>query len=64
LSAGRLWGFACGNQADESEIFQSLGDVSFFYRQSRVALRNSGLIIPEDIYEYVYYDGFKLYRGF
>jgi NADH:ubiquinone oxidoreductase subunit F (NADH-binding)/(2Fe-2S) ferredoxin len=40
-------------------FFNLYGDVSFFYRQSRIALRNSGLINPEDIYEYVSCDGFK-----
>jgi NADH:ubiquinone oxidoreductase subunit F (NADH-binding)/(2Fe-2S) ferredoxin/NAD-dependent dihydropyrimidine dehydrogenase PreA subunit len=40
-------------------FFDLYGDVSFFHRQSRIALRNSGLIDPEDIYEYIQCDGFK-----
>jgi len=48
-----------GTKPMSQRFFNLYGDVSFFYRQSRVALRNSGLINPEDIYEYVYYDGFK-----
>lgn len=46
-------------QPMSQRFFNLYGDVSFFYRQSRVALRNSGLINPEDIYEYVYTDGFE-----
>ena len=44
-------------------FFDLYGDVSFFYRQSRIALRNNGLINPEDIYEYVACDGFKALAG-
>ncbi|MFO7821736.1 MAG: NADH-quinone oxidoreductase subunit NuoF [Lentisphaeria bacterium] len=35
------------------------GDVAFFSRQSRIALRNSGIINPEEIYEYISFDGFR-----
>ncbi len=41
-----------------SRFFELYGDVAFFSRQSRVALRNSGIVDPEDIYEYIHYDGF------
>ena len=34
-------------------------DVPFFSRQSRVAMRNHGVIDPERIEEYVLFDGFK-----
>jgi NADH:ubiquinone oxidoreductase subunit F (NADH-binding)/(2Fe-2S) ferredoxin len=40
-------------------FFQLYGDAAFFNRQSRVALRNSGIVNPEDIYEYIHYDGFE-----
>jgi NADH:ubiquinone oxidoreductase subunit F (NADH-binding)/(2Fe-2S) ferredoxin/NAD-dependent dihydropyrimidine dehydrogenase PreA subunit len=39
-------------------FFDLYGDVSFFSRQSRVALRNTGIIDPESIQEYMHYDGF------
>jgi NADP-reducing hydrogenase subunit HndC len=40
-------------------FFNLYGDVAFFNRQSRLALRNSGVINPEDIYEYMHYNGFE-----
>ncbi|MBN1394559.1 MAG: NADH-quinone oxidoreductase subunit NuoF [Pirellulales bacterium] len=35
------------------------GDVSFFNRQSRVALRHNGVIDPESVEEYFHYHGFR-----
>ena len=40
-------------------FFAQYGDVSFFNRQSRIALRNSGIIDPENIAEYIRYGGFE-----
>jgi NADH-quinone oxidoreductase subunit F len=40
-------------------FFEMYGDVAFFHRQSRIALRNSGIIDPENLFEYVHYTGFK-----
>ncbi|OHB58327.1 MAG: NADH dehydrogenase [Planctomycetes bacterium GWF2_50_10] len=42
-----------------ARFFELYGDSAFFNRQSRLALRNSGLIDPENIYEYVMVDGFE-----
>ena len=39
-------------------FFNLYGDVAFFNRQCRIALRNSGVIDPENIFEYVHYKGF------
>jgi len=39
-------------------FFDMYGDVAFFNRQSRVALRNSGIVDPESLYEYMHYKGF------
>jgi NADH:ubiquinone oxidoreductase subunit F (NADH-binding)/(2Fe-2S) ferredoxin len=39
-------------------FFELYGDSAFFSRQSRLALRNSGLIDPENIWEYIRYGGF------
>ncbi|HSW40594.1 MAG TPA: NuoF family protein [Acidobacteriota bacterium] len=39
-------------------FFEIYGDVPFFNRQSRIALRNSGLIDPDDMHDYIMSDGF------
>ena len=41
------------------EFFDLYGDVSFFNRQSRVAMRNSGILDPESLDEYIKFGGFK-----
>lgn len=46
----------------ESEAKQSvkpLNEVAFFKKQLRIALRNCGVIDPENIDEYIAYDGYK-----
>jgi NADH:ubiquinone oxidoreductase subunit F (NADH-binding)/(2Fe-2S) ferredoxin/NAD-dependent dihydropyrimidine dehydrogenase PreA subunit len=57
-----------GNIVKELEItksflaerfFETYGDVSFFNKQTRLTLRNSGIIDPESIEDYIHYDGFK-----
>jgi NADH:ubiquinone oxidoreductase subunit F (NADH-binding)/(2Fe-2S) ferredoxin/NAD-dependent dihydropyrimidine dehydrogenase PreA subunit len=40
------------------EFFELYGDVAFFNRQSRVALRHNGVIDPTNIEEYFHYRGF------
>jgi NADH:ubiquinone oxidoreductase subunit F (NADH-binding)/(2Fe-2S) ferredoxin/NAD-dependent dihydropyrimidine dehydrogenase PreA subunit len=40
-------------------FFDLFGDVSFFNKQSRIALRNSGIIDPERLNEYLQYRGFE-----
>ncbi|MFW5893687.1 MAG: NADH-quinone oxidoreductase subunit E, partial [Verrucomicrobiota bacterium] len=40
-------------------FFDLYGDVAFLNRQSRVALRNAGVVDPERIEEYVHFDGFR-----
>ncbi len=54
--AGRL-------EADHAPLgetfFQLYGGASFLSRQSRIALRNSGIIDPEDLCEYVHLGGFE-----
>lgn len=43
-----------------SQEFLSLyGDVSFFNCQSRIALKNNGLVDPESLEEYIKYNGFR-----
>ena len=48
-----------GSRAISQRFFDLYGDVAFFNLQSRIALRNSGVINPEDIHEYIYFDGFR-----
>lgn len=47
-----------------SQRFYDLyGDVAFFNRQNRIALRNAGVIDPEDIFDYMRYRGFSALAG-
>lgn len=41
-----------------AETRHSLNGVSFFQKQTRIALRNCGIINPEDIDEYIAFDGY------
>ena len=43
----------------ESGEVASLDDTGFYKKQMRVALRNCGVINPEDINEYIAYDGYQ-----
>ena len=44
---------------DEDEDIKSLDEVPFYQKQKRVALRNCGVINPENIDEYIAFDGYK-----
>jgi NADH:ubiquinone oxidoreductase subunit F (NADH-binding)/(2Fe-2S) ferredoxin/NAD-dependent dihydropyrimidine dehydrogenase PreA subunit len=41
------------------QFFDLYGDVAFFNRQTRIALRHNGIIDPESIEEYFHYQGFE-----
>ncbi len=43
----------------ESGKIKSLEEIDFYKKQKRVALRNCGVIDPENINEYIAYDGYK-----
>ncbi|WP_271629689.1 NADH-quinone oxidoreductase subunit NuoF [Caldicellulosiruptor sp. DIB 104C] len=43
---------------EEGQI-RSLNEVKFYKKQMRIALRNCGVINPENIEEYIAYDGYK-----
>ena len=48
---------------DESGAVKALDDVDFYQKQRRLALRNCGVIDPENIDEYIAFDGYKaLYK--
>ncbi|MBN2542681.1 SLBB domain-containing protein [bacterium] len=44
---------------EEEEVVPKMSDIDFFSRQTLVALRNRGLIDPEQIDEYIARDGYK-----
>ncbi|HHU49492.1 MAG: NADH-quinone oxidoreductase subunit NuoF [Caldicoprobacterales bacterium] len=43
----------------EDEAIKSLNEVDFYKKQKRLALRNCGVIDPENIDEYIAFDGYK-----
>ncbi len=44
---------------DKDESIKSLDEIGFYKKQKRVALRNCGIIDPEQIDEYIAFDGYK-----
>ena len=44
---------------DSKEIIEKLDDQPFYKKQKRIALKNCGIINPEEIDEYIAFDGFK-----
>ena len=49
----------CHGKTIGRKFFELYGDVAFFNRQSRVALRHNGVIDPESMEEYFHYRGFQ-----
>ena len=47
------------HKTHESSVQKSLGEIGFYKQQMRVALRNCGVIDPENIDEYIAFDGYK-----
>ncbi len=46
-------------QPIDQGFFELYGDVGYFHRQSRVALRNCGVIDPESLDDYLVHNGFR-----
>jgi len=46
-------------ETEGNEIIKKQQDMPFYKKQLRVALRNCGLINPEDIYEYIAFGGYE-----
>jgi len=46
-------------QPVSQEFFELYGDVAFFNRQNRIALRHNGVIDPQSIEEYFHFKGFE-----
>lgn len=44
---------------DEEQEIKALDEVPFYQKQKRIALRNCGVIDPENIDEYIAFDGYK-----
>jgi len=59
LLKGRIVERLLHKEADTSEVITSLNNVEFYKKQVRVALRNCGVIDPENIDEYIAFDGYK-----
>ena len=47
------------SQVVETKEIKPLDDIGFYQKQKRVALRNCGVIDPENIDEYIAFDGYK-----
>jgi len=47
------------DSVSHDETIKSLNEVGFYKKQMRIALRNCGVIDPENIDEYIAYDGYK-----
>jgi NADH:ubiquinone oxidoreductase subunit F (NADH-binding)/(2Fe-2S) ferredoxin/NAD-dependent dihydropyrimidine dehydrogenase PreA subunit len=59
LLKGRVVKRLIYHEAVEEDRLKSLDEVPFYKKQVRVALRNCGVINPEDIDEYIAFDGYK-----
>lgn len=59
LLKGRIVTRLLYNETVTKEKIKSLNDTTFYSKQQRVALRNCGVIDPENIDEYIAYDGYQ-----
>ena len=59
LKKGRLVKRLLAGDKNATDTTKSLENVDFFKRQLRIVLRNCGVINPENIDEYIAYDGYK-----
>jgi NADH-quinone oxidoreductase subunit F/NADP-reducing hydrogenase subunit HndC len=58
LLKGRIVRKYLFEESAQDEEIKSLNDVDFYHKQKRVALRNCGVINPENINEYIARDGY------
>ena len=54
---GRLVTRLLHKETEDTEAVRALSDTNFYKKQTRVALRNCGVINPEEIDEYIAFDG-------
>ncbi|MHC1720603.1 MAG: NADH-quinone oxidoreductase subunit NuoF [Clostridiaceae bacterium] len=59
LLKGRILKRLVYHEAIEDDKIKSLNEVSFYEKQLRIALKNCGVIDPENIDEYLAFDGYK-----
>ncbi|KXG77571.1 NADH-quinone oxidoreductase subunit NuoF [Thermotalea metallivorans] len=59
LLKGRIVTDLLFKEAVAEDQIRSINEVDFYKKQQRVALRNCGVIDPEDITEYIAFDGYK-----
>ncbi|AEM73338.1 NADH-quinone oxidoreductase subunit NuoF [Caldicellulosiruptor acetigenus] len=59
LLKGRIVKRLLYRESVEEGQIKSLNEVKFYKKQMRIALRNCGVINPENIEEYIAYDGYK-----
>ncbi|MBS7262116.1 MAG: NADH-quinone oxidoreductase subunit NuoF [Eubacteriales bacterium] len=59
LLKGRVVKDLIYHENDDKPTNTSLNDIGFYKKQHRIALRNCGMIDPENIDEYIAYDGYK-----
>ncbi len=59
LLKGRIVKRLLAGEKEAEDISKSLEGIDFFTRQMRIALRNCGRIDPENIDEYIAFDGYK-----
>ncbi len=59
LLKGRIVTRLLHKEEDVTEVATTLDDIGFYQKQVRVALRNCGVIDPEQIDEYIAFDGYK-----
>lgn len=59
LLKGRIVKRLLYKESIEEGQIKSLNEVKFYKKQMRIALRNCGVINPENIEEYIAYDGYK-----
>ena len=59
LLKGRIVKRLVYDDSIEKDVIKSLDNVDFYKKQLRVALRNCGIIDPENIDEYIAMDGYK-----
>ncbi|MCI8816803.1 MAG: NADH-quinone oxidoreductase subunit NuoF [Angelakisella sp.] len=58
LLKGRIVKRLLYSETVQEDTVKSLGETDFYKKQLRVALKNCGVIDPEDINEYIAYDGY------
>ena len=59
LVKGRIVKRLLAGNKDEQDTSKAIEDIGFFKNQVRIALRNCGVVNPENIDEYIAYDGYK-----